>query len=126
MVETGSHEVLASEAVGQLALTCVHVCAERITGAQLICRAIDVQREGRTEARNEVPLPVPVVGKDVVVVLLGHRDRRRQGHRPLLGGRSGEPQQLEWICASWQTRRTRSGLTRRSRWLSSGFARGGL
>src|SRR5438105_7517432 len=85
------------ERVVETGVPIVHFGGERIPTAQLIRWAGDEERKGRAQARDEIPLAIPVVGEEVVVVLLGHGDRRRHRGRPALSRRRQEPQQLKRI-----------------------------
>src|SRR2546428_11850699 len=56
------------------------------------------QRNGRGEARDEIRPSALIAGKNIIVVLFGNCDRRRQRYRALLGLRGQETQQLERIA----------------------------
>ena len=97
LVESVGDKILTLERVVEAGLPLIQFASKRNAAAQPVRAAVDVESHGRSDARNKIPLASLVVEKDVVVVLLGHANRRGQRHPPALGRRRQKSQQLERI-----------------------------
>src|SRR5439155_20332493 len=73
-VETAADKTLTIQRVVEAALPLVQFGGERIAAVHLVRGAVDEERDGWAEARDEVPPPVLVVEKKIDVGLLGHRN----------------------------------------------------